>query len=105
MLRRPRTLFGTQVVYDASPLVRSELAVALARLVRGHMPLLEDAIMALRVRGVRGGERVERTKLADKHKNPALCLRLALMLILICPQLVVRQLAQALPACCSLSKP
>ena len=43
MLRRPRTLFGTQVVYDASPLVRSELAVALARLVRGHMPLLEDA--------------------------------------------------------------
>lgn len=38
-----------QVVYDASALVRSELAVALARLVRGHMPLLEDAIMQLRV--------------------------------------------------------
>jgi hypothetical protein len=40
-----------KVVYDASALVRCELAAALARLVRGHMPLLEDAIAALRVGG------------------------------------------------------
>ncbi len=45
------------MVYDASPLVRSELAVALARLVRGHMPLLEDAILRLRVRGGGAGGR------------------------------------------------
>jgi hypothetical protein len=40
----------SQVVYDASALVRCELAAALSRLVRGHMPLLDDAITQLRVR-------------------------------------------------------
>ena len=43
-------LLRANVVYDASALVRCELAAALARFVRGHLPLMEGAIAELKVR-------------------------------------------------------
>lgn len=59
------------VVYDASPLVRAELAVALARFVRGHMPLLQDAVALQQRRVAELMKAYQRHVVKDEANNAA----------------------------------